>query len=47
MDGAMAELIPHMAKLYFVSDGKEPMKVWNECKKFKMIGQKERLMSNI
>ena len=29
----MAELVPHMAKLYFVSDGKEPMKVWNECKK--------------
>ena len=24
---------PQMAKLYFMSDGKEPVKQWEECKK--------------
>lgn len=28
-----SEPTPRMAKLYFVSDGKEPVKTWGECKK--------------
>lgn len=29
----MAESVPRMVKLYFVGDGKEPEKMWTECKR--------------
>ena len=29
----MAVYLPQMAKLYFVNDGKQPVKTWKECKK--------------
>lgn len=37
----MEESTPQLAKLYFVSDGKEPMKIWGECKEAQKDWSKE------